>query len=140
MTEYVTQAEVKKRATAAGWRHIADRDHDGTLNTAESSAVDYAIAWAGDEIDAVLAPKIEPQDARAQQVRYLRNIAVDLAVYRLFTNGGDDATTSVQDAFDAANEKLDRIRTGMSVPGLRYTYPRPSSRTTRVPRAFGRHR
>lgn len=140
MAEYVTQAEVKKRATVNGWKYIADRDRDGVVNATESAEVDAAIAWAGDEIDSAIAPKVEPEDARGQQVRYLKNICIDLAVYRLFTNGGDDATASVQAAFDAANERLARLRSGESVPGLKYVYPQPAQRTTKVPRATGGHR
>ena len=136
MTEYCTQAEVKKRATANGWRYMADRDHDGILNTSESGEVDYAIQWAGDEIDVALAPQIETADARSQGNRYLKNIAIDLAVYRLFTNGGDDATASVQAAFDAASEKLSRIKGGERVPSLSVLYPHPTQQTVRVPRAY----
>lgn len=140
MTEYVTQAEVKKRATANGWRHIADRDHDGRLSDAESQAVDAAIAWAGRKIDVAIAPRVLPADARGQQVGYLKDLCVDLAVYRLFTNGGDDAPASIQAAYDEATESLDRIRSGEQVPGLTYVYPRPSPITTRVPRAYGGRR
>lgn len=136
VAEYCSQADVKERATLQGWRYLADRDHDGQVNTAESGAVDAAIEWAGDEIDVALAPKIEPADARGQSNRYLKNIAIDLSVYRLFTNGGDDATASVTRAYEEAREKLQRIKTGEDVPGLERVYPRPSMITTKVPRAY----
>lgn len=139
MTEYTTQAAVKKRATANGWRHLADRDHDGVVSSAESGEVDAAIAWAGRKIDYALAPNILPSDARSQGNGHLDDIAVDLSVYRLFTNGGDDVPVSIREAFDAAEEQLRRIKAGESVPGLTILPPYNSGSrhgNRDVPRAY----
>lgn len=136
MAEYCETADVKKRATANGWRYIADRDHDGQISTLEQGEIDAAIQWAGDDIDAALYPRIETDDARGQGVRYLKNIAVDLAVWRLFTNGGDDAPAAIETAYEDAKDKLKRIKGGESVPGLTMTHPRPTNVSARVPRAY----
>lgn len=136
MPEYVDQATVKKRATVNGWRFIADRDHDGVVSDAESDAVDYAIAWAGRRIDEVLNAIIQVSDARSQQVDWLKDVALDLAVYRLFTNGGDDAPKSIQDAYKDAKESLKRVAGGMAVPGLVMAHPRPSAKSYKVPRSY----
>lgn len=137
MTEYTSQAAVKKRATANGWRYLADRDHDGSLSTAESDAVDQAIVWAGLQIDYALAPAIEPADARSQGNAHLDAIAIDLSIYRLFTNGGDDPPVSIKDAFLAAEEQLRRIKGGEAIPGLTIVPPFNSSAGSRkVPRAY----
>ena len=137
MAEYCSQADVKSRLSVAGWRYVADRDHDGRVGDAESGTIDDAIEWAGDEIDVAIAPKIEPADARGQSNRYLKNIAIDLSVYRAWSTGGDDVTATVQAAYEEAREKLQRIKTGEDVPGLDRVYPRPSLITTKVPRAYG---
>lgn len=137
MTEYTTQAAVKKRATRNGWSFLADRDHDGVVSATESDAVDQAIEWAGLQIDYALAPAIEPSDARAQGNAHLNALAVDLSIHRLFTNGGDDVPASIQAAFEAAEEQLRRIKGGEVVPGL--TIVPPYNSTTagrRVPRAY----
>lgn len=140
MAEYCTAAEVKKRATANGYRLIADRDGDGRLNAQETSEVTYAIQWAGNEIDVALAQRLEPDDARAQSNAYLRDIAVDLALYRLFSNGGDDVPRSVE--LGALHEKmgafarLDAIKGGGNIPGLTYNPPYNSLIPARVPRAY----
>lgn len=137
MTEYTTQAAVKKRATANGWKYLADRDHDGVVSTNESAEVDAAIQWAGRRIDYALAPAIEPADARGQGNGHLSDIAVDLATHRLFTNGGDDAPQSIVAAFEAAEEQLRRIKGGEAVPGLTIVPPYNSPTTgRRVPRAY----
>ena len=136
MTEYCESADVKKRATVNGWRYLTDRDHDGQTNTTESGEIEAAIQWAGDEIDVALYPRIQASDARGQQSRYLKNLCVDLSVHRLFSQGGDDVPTSIQEAFKAANEKLTRIKGGEAVPGLSMVHPRPSTLTSKVPRAY----
>lgn len=136
MTEYTSQAAVKKRATANGWKYLADRDHDGTVSTAESAAVDQAIVWAGLQIDTALAPGIEPADARSQANAHLDAIAVDLAIYRLFTNGGDDPPESITRAFDDAQEQLRRIKGGEGVPGLTIVPPANARYGGKVPRGY----
>ena len=136
VTEYTSQSAVKKRATANGWRYLADRDHDGVISTTESDAVDQAISWAGLQIDMALAPGIEPADARGQQNAHLNAIAVDLSIYRLFTNGGDDVPESITRAFDDAQEQLRRIKAGEGVPGLVIVPPWNATETRKVPRAY----
>jgi hypothetical protein len=135
-TEYVTAARIKKRATRAGWSYATDRDHDGRQDATEQAEVDEAIAWAGRKIDYALAPKIEPADARGQQNEHLADIACDLCLYRLFTNGGDDAPQSVKDAFDKAEEQLKSIKGGEAVPGLSVLFPPQRMSTGKVPQAY----
>jgi hypothetical protein len=137
VTEYTTQAAVKKRATANGWRYLADRNRDGVVDATESAAVDQAVEWAGRRIDYALTPNIEPSDARSQNNAHLNDIAVDLATHRLFTNGGDDAPQSIIDAFDAAEEQIRRIKGGEAVPGLVIVPPYNAPLGgRRVPRAY----
>jgi len=137
MTESPSQAAVKKRATANGWRYLADRNHDGQVDSTESAAVDAAIEWAGRRIDYALTPNIEPSDARSQGNAHLNDIAVDLATHRLFTNGGDDAPQSIIDAFDAAEEQIRRIKGGEAIPGLIVVPPyNATGGGRRVPRAY----
>lgn len=136
MTEYTSQAAVKKRATVNGWKYVADRDHDGVVSSTESGEVDAAIAWAGRKIDYALAPKIEPADARAQANDHLNDLCLDLSIYRLFTNGGDDAPQSIVDAFAAAEEQLRRIKGGEGVPGLEIVPPWNATTGGKVPRGY----
>lgn len=136
MTEYTSQAAVKKRATVNGWRYVADRNHDGVVSSTESDEVDAAIQWAGRKIDYALAPRIEPADARAQQNAHLSDLCLDLAIYRLFTNGGDDSPQSIIDAFEAAEEQLRRIKAGEGVPGLNIVPPWNANTGGKVPRGY----
>jgi hypothetical protein len=137
MTEYCSSADVKKRATVNGWRYLTDRDHDGQTNSTESGEIDAAIQWAGTLLDELVCSFIEPEDARAQANRWLRDRAIDLAIHRLFSNGGDDVPESIQKAFDEASEAMERVRKGESrIPSLTYVYGQPSGVTTKVPRAY----
>lgn len=137
MTEYVSSNDVKKRATRNGWRHIADRDRDGTLSTTETDEVSAAIAWAGRLIDELLPQSVEPSVARASSNGWLMDRAIDLSVYRLFSNGGDDVPASILRAYEDALEAMDRVRGGQSsIPGLSYQHAMPSFVSSKVPRAY----
>lgn len=136
MSEYVSEATVKKRATKNGWRFITDRNRDGATDATEQGEIDSAIEWAGTLLDELVAPFIQPSDARGQSNTWLRDRALDLAVYRLFTNGGDDAPAAIERGYADALAAMQRIRGGVAIPGLTSQHPPYSDRTGKIPRAF----
>jgi|GEM_PF-3193608 len=136
--EYLTVNDVQNRLTEAGLRFVADRNQDGTVSSAESTAyIDSAIEYAGNLIDAALTQFVEPALARAARNTWLRDRAIDIAAYRAAGHGGDAIPPRLVADFEFALRELDRIRAGARVPGLVYpTPPGGPGRTTRLPRAI----
>lgn len=143
MTEYCESTDVQNRLTAIGYKFVADRDQDGTVSSAElASYITSAIDWAGSVLDDALADQIEPADARSQGSTILKHLCVDLACYRATGHGGRKPPESIEDAYDDAMERVDRISEGRKVADL--TYPRTrGGHESRMPRAlnpFGKKR
>jgi hypothetical protein len=123
VTEYCTATQVSNRLKAAGYAHLADDDADTTVESGEIDAnITPCIEWAGSLIDYALAnhePAYTLSAARSAGNTFLRTVAVDLACWAVFTNGGRDVPDSFEKAYERAIEMLDRIREdGEIVPGL----------------------
>lgn len=137
MPEYVDVASVKKRATANGWSWIADRDRDGVENATEDGEIDAAIERAGFVVDHIAQYKgMTPGELRAAANSALKYVCLAIAVWELWTNGGDDPTESVRVAYEEALAQIGRYKGGEDVPGLIREYPIHSTKSAKVPRAF----
>lgn len=139
---YATVEQLESKATAAGWLHIADRDGDDTVSTAELDAVKEEVEAANNVIDAALSQWMPLATARGSGNDWLRDRCLHIAMYFAATLGGREAPISVADNYDDALKYLEQVKDGsLRVPGL--TYPQADTRrTTRTPRAInpGRRR
>lgn len=137
MSEYVDVAAVKKRATANGWSWIADRDRDGQNNATELGEINAAIERSGLVVDHIAQYKgMTPGELRGAANSALKYVCLALAVWELWTNGGDDPTESVTVAYQEALKQIDRYKAGEDIPGLVRQYPKESFKSSKVPRAF----
>lgn len=123
MSDYCTSTDVRDRLTAAGFRFSVDRDRDDEESASEvASYVTTAIVYAGNIIDAALTPTIPPADARAQSNAWLKDRAIDIAVYRVATHGGRKCPQHLRSDYERTIDWITKIEDGdLSVPGL--TYP-----------------
>ena len=123
--EYCTNADVENRLTAAGLRFVADRDRDGSVSSPElAAALDAAIAYAGQLIDAALCKQVQPADARSSGNFWLLDRAVDLAACRAAGHGGRDVPLTLVNARDFSLVELSLVAEGRRrVPGLVLTTP-----------------
>lgn len=138
MAEYCARADVFARLTTYGYRYAVDRDTlDGVASTSEEARyVDSAISYAGSLLDELVAMYAEPETVRAQALTWMRDRAIDLAVWRCVTHGGRDVPESIQQSYDNAIEALDRVRSGKSkIPGMIYSRPNEATGGPRWPRA-----
>ncbi len=88
--------------------YVADRDGDGV---AEADAVDRALVEAAYEIDSYLATRYALPLPPGTQVSVLRQLAVDIAVYRL-AQSRDVLTEELRRRYDDATASLRRIADG----------------------------
>lgn len=137
MTEYCLESDVEARLKKSGYAFFADDNQDG-FNSAEeiAGAITTAIQWAGTVIDEALqAVGCQPSVSRGAGNVWLKFKAIDLAAYRVSTNGGGDAIETLKVASDEAKEGLARVRDGKSrVPGLVFNYPfRTAKLSSRFP-------
>lgn len=139
---YATVEQLEAFVTAGGWLHIADRDGDGTVSTAELDAMKDVVEASNNIIDAALEPHMSPDAVRAADNDWLRDRCLEIAAYKGAVLGGRDAAPSVADNYDDALRMLNQVNRGeFRVPRL--TYPKTeTNRTTRTPRAInpGRRR
>lgn len=106
---YATLDDLVERAGATEIRQIADRDRDGTPDTA---VIEAAIADAGNQIDGYLATKYALPLASVPPI--LRTWAVSIARYVLHRNGAPDYI--VQDYKDAIAGLKDVARGLIALP------------------------
>ena len=123
MTEYCSNTDVSNRFTSSAYLLMGDDDDSGALSAGEiAAAITPGIEWAGSEIDYALVnrqPAYDSAAARGAGNVFLRNIAIDLAVWHIVSNGGRDIPDSMQAAYERAVTKLDGIREeAQLVPGL----------------------
>jgi hypothetical protein len=126
MTEYCSEADVEQRLKKSGYSFFVDDEADGVNSATEvAGAVTTAIQWAGTVIDEVVQEiGCQPAVARGAGNVWLKFQAIDLASYRVSTNGGGEAIETLKAASDAALAALDRVRGGKArIPGLVYNYP-----------------
>ena len=145
LAEYCTPDLVRQRLTSGGYLFFADENQNGQPEQSEiDDNINSAIRTAGRMIDEVLENAGCPTGtARGQGNLWLQDIAVDLAVFRVSTNGGREVIDGFKVAYDEAQAALTRIRSGMKVPGLKYNRPFPGrSPSGRFPLAInpGHHR
>lgn len=140
MAEYITANDVENRLTTAGYEWVADRDVSGTgVNaTEESRFITPAIQYAGALVDEAVSPFTEPSDARAAGNQWLKDRCLDLAVRRAVTLAASQPNKAIQEDYDDARERLERVRRGeIRVPG--YNFSKPSQgpgRTTSHLRSY----
>jgi phage gp36-like protein len=120
--EYCDDEAIRKRLTTAGRKWLTDRNRDGSITDDEiADTITENIAIAGREIDAHLFRRYGlVASIRGQQIPWLRDICIKIAVWYIVSAGGRDSMPgSVQAAYDNALESLKSIRDGqMDVPGL----------------------
>lgn len=127
ISEYCSIQDIHDRLTSRGFTYYVDRGQDGVDDDDEISAhVVTGIRWAGNMIDAFVP--VNGTLARAQQVPILRDLAIDLATYRVVTLCGDEATTALENAFQDAIKMMERFSKGLAVPGLTIPAPYNSGR------------
>ncbi len=131
MPEYCSTGDVIKRLTEIGRYYVADRNDDGRVSGTESSwNISEPIAWAGAQIDGALVDSnVTIVQARASANDWLKQLCVDLAVWRCYTQGGREAPASVAFDFQNAWAQLQRLAGGGLIPG--YPYPNPVNAITR---------
>lgn len=138
MSEYCADDDVRKRLTTAGRKYLADRNRDGTASAEEiADSITEGIAVAGRTIDAHLFRRYGNVDSiRGQQIPWLKDLCVHLAVWQIVSNGGRDMPASLETAYETAIENLEAVRDGqMDVPGLVTNTPvYGPGITTRTPR------
>lgn len=126
MAEYITTSDVQNRLTLSGIMQAADEDLSGSgVSTSEESAVlTPAIKYAGAIVDSAVASFITPAGARSQGNQWLKDRCLDIAAYRVASNGARDAPERVRADYDFAIDQLDLVRSGkLSVPGLSIPTP-----------------
>lgn len=127
MSEYCVDEDVRKRLTTAGRKFLADRNRDGSVSSDEiTDLITENIGIAGRTIDAHLVRRYgNVSSIRGQQIGWLRDICIHLAVWGIVSTGGRETMpTPLQAAYDKAIESLEAIRDNtMDVPGLISTLP-----------------
>lgn len=122
MTEYCSDDHIRKRMTTAGRKFLADRNRDGAVSAEEiTDIITEGIGFAGRTIDAHLVRRYGNVDSiRGQQILWLRDVCIHLAVWHIVSTGGRDSMPEpLQQAYDKAIENLESVRDGqMDVPGL----------------------
>lgn len=108
---YATLAQLQTAFGAAEVLAVADRDHNGVLDT---GVVEAALARADAVIDSYLASRYSTPISDTVPVAIL-NIALDLARYWLYD---DAAPERVQDAYTEAVAWLKDVATGKVVLAL----------------------
>ncbi len=109
---YATPAQIGERYDANVLVTIADRDGDGS---ADSAVLERALADASAEIDTYLAAKYDLPLSSTPEV--LTRLAVDIAVYRLASEAGP-ATEERRQRYDDAVALLRRLASGEASLGL----------------------
>lgn len=120
---YCSRQDIENRLSRAGLLWLVDDDLDGKANeTEKAAAIDVAIAQAGTEIDAALAPIFDSVPLPdAGENEWLKYKALDLAVEWLANRRGKNAPDQVVKAADRARAILERVRLMQyRVPGLVY--------------------
>lgn len=117
---YCDPEDVIDRLSGTGLVYVADDDADDVASQAEQSAsLDHALAAAGAEIDAALAPHVALPLAASNP--WLRQRAVDLAVEHLVERKGSGVPASLAAAAARSRIWLEAVRAGkLRVPGLAY--------------------
>ena len=124
MPEYCSTDDLHNRLTQVGLNYVADRDGDGEMSDVEEGDfITPAIQYAGNIIDGYLAGQVEVGAARGSGNAWLRDRAIDIAVYQAAICGGGQATKSIEDLKDFSLSQLQRVTEGMRIPG--YAYPSP---------------
>lgn len=110
-TAYATAADVEEDLGADLYRALADRDGDGS---ADDSAVDAALAAAGSVIDGYIARKLPASGTLPTIPAWLKQAAIDLAVYDL----AETPSEAQKNKHDAAIRKLEAVAAGRMSLGV----------------------
>jgi len=120
MAEYCTTTDVSNRLKAAGYLNVADDDASGSLSAGELAAnVTAAIVWAGGKVDYYVvnrSPAYDHNALRNGANAWCNQRAIDIAAWRVVTNGGRDCPDSLQSAYDEAIEELKGVKDGDVIP------------------------
>lgn len=131
MAEYCESSDIEKRLTTAGFKWVADRNKNATVDQDEiDNFITTGIVYAGSLIDGALARFLSPEMSRAAGNQWLKDRCIDIATYRAVKNGGREVPESVQLDYEFSWELIQQVGKGeYIVPGL--TYPLPDGATTR---------
>ena len=135
---YATTADVTSRVGDVGWLQLVDLDGDGTEDAAETTAAENEIEAANNILDGHLQQDMDPDTARGSGNDWLRDRCVDVAVYRIATMGGRDASDGIHESKNDAMAMLAEVRRQkMKVPRLDYPGTKDDTRHVRgTPRAI----
>jgi len=133
---YCTIEDIKRQIPEATLRTLTDDEGTGEVNI---SRVEQAIADAGAEIDAYLQTQYKVPLSPVPEI--VRKMAVDIAVYNLFSRRGfaeDSGDKVVQDRYKAAVRLLENIARGVVRLGVENVPPPGGPRFAGPRRVFGR--
>lgn len=142
MAEYCTVTDLTNRLTDAGIKWVADRDRNGTVSDAETTAyLTSCIQRGGNMVDGYICRQVNPTSARGTSNTWLRDRCVDIATYYACGIGGRSVKDSIAKVKDEAIAELQRIEDGGKIPN--YPYPAPinaitTSYTPKLARISGR--
>lgn len=131
---YCTTADIEMRLTEAGHKWAITKSGDVSISASQLATTTSAIVWATNRINAAICNQVEPEKAEASGNAYLKDIAVDLACYRVAGTGGRSVPKTLVDAYTAALDQLDRLQDGAQIPSFDYPAPMNAVRVSRGPR------
>ncbi|MFH5805428.1 phage protein Gp36 family protein [Alienimonas sp. DA493] len=100
---YAARSDVQKRLSASGYKWISDRDRSGTVSEDElAEVIDPALGYASSRIDYYVSHLATPEVAREAGSGLLRDLATDIAAYRVVTQGGRGGYDQLKDPHDEA--------------------------------------
>lgn len=125
MTEYCTATDVQNRLTIVGYLNVADRDDSGTVEAGELTAnITSGIEYASGVVDSYIQGRVNLESARNSGNKWLRDRAIDIAAYRVVSNGGRDEIEAFENDYKQTLEWLERVRDdGDGIPGLSIEQP-----------------
>jgi phage gp36-like protein len=116
---YATQADLEKLIAPATLVQLADDDHDGV---ADAGVIAEALEAADDQVNAYVGARYQVPFATTPGV--INKVAVDLALYHLYTRRASEAVPEVrQTRYDAALKFLREVLEGKVSLGVQPAPP-----------------
>lgn len=136
---YCTDTDVQNRLTSYGLTYLVDRDTvDGYRGGTEVEYIEAAVHYADSIVDTAVAPHRISIATRVTDNDWLRDRAVDIAAYRVFSLAGRDIPEPISEAYATSMQMLERAREGdLEIPNLEYqSKVTDTGRHGPYPRAF----
>jgi len=124
MTEYLAPDDLVGRLTQVGMLYVADRNKDGIVDPTEQTLyVTPCIIYAGNLVDGFICDQVVVGTARANQVPWLKDRAIDFAAHQACHVGAKDIPKSVKEMFEFSIRLMKTIQEGKRIPGYPYVGP-----------------